>query len=524
MTDSPKYREVNLTLYKSIAGSIRKTSKPVKDIETLPGGEITAEGDCSVSINIKNIQLRGWSDSTLSNSLSDQFMSTLICGHFHINLDQESHIRVDGTRIDIPTESHFSGTYQDEESIAGIECTVFKNGYISLVIRLLIPSDVTEIDFLKWLKRPDQIKKTDSQVTLSNIYKNSITLREKRGMDAGPINVAAYYIAHALDPFIDRALERLELEKINFFENGAVEHPWGQWSRPYVGTIYRDFNTPGQDQIPQQPISEKSCRLIIASGRTTPEFYENFSHPRKFLKKKERNVYGSGGNIVFVGSRGWCVWEQGPHNKLMFRLGVVEMTHFVIMALETSLRARRKYMHELQKKGNQIVRDLNLNIYENQGHNAIRSVPWSTRIGKIFSKAKHIMSKHPEGGGDQRYGPHDDILKTTKFIEQAYALAPFDDGATVLVSHLKGHTARAAAIRYERLKHFDATDRAARNALEHYVSGLNSAISYLQSPMVQWTEQLYDATWKLFYATWIIGGLSVFAGASLLMLELTKQH
>jgi hypothetical protein len=485
----PDYIEVNLTLYKSIAGSIASSRNPPNHtmVVTLPRALnlniIDSADGCGVNVIVKDIELRGWIGSTLSNLLSDQFMSRLICGHFHINLSQGSVAVVDRVTLPMPIESHFTGIYANEESIAGIECTVFRNGYVGLVIRFVIPNDVDENTLLDWIKRPDQLEKLNTVTNLSEIVVSSVSSRRPRRLDAGRLNVIGYYIAHRLDPILKVAFDALGLECIDFSESidATAEGPWSRWTRPYVGIIFRgvpvDLNKasdPNQDAVP---------RLIIASGRTTPEFYYEFSEPREYLNEQNRNAYGSGGSVVFVASRGWCVWEGGNQNRVLFRLDVIEMTHFVIMALETSLRRRRKFIYEIQVRGTKGINILNLDI---------------SRRWDLSSLVKHFVRRRSFKNVAEiwRIGGlvHDNTLQTTKFIGECYVLAPFDDGTSVLLPHLKTHTARIAAIRYEALKFFHDTDRSARDVLTHYVAGLNSALSYLQSPMYQFTARLYYFT------------------------------
>jgi len=486
---NPEYIEINLTMYKSIGGpiaAVRPHRRENRTIE-LPDGMIrsVSEGahDCDIAMSVRNIELRGWRDSTLAKLLSDQFMARLICGHFHINIEDGSNVKIGGVKLIIPTVADFASIYTDEDSIAGIECTVFGNGYLGLVIRFRAPSNVDMHEMLDWIKRPDQLEKLDSTAQLADLLTTSVITRSRRGLDTGKLDILGYHIAHKIDHILVEAIKELKKDiglEIRYFGEKietTPDGPWDKWSRPYVGVILRGQRLKelhDKTASASDPAFAEVYRLIIASARTTPEFYDEFIEPAKFLS--ERNSYGSGGSVVLIGARGWCVWDGKVHNIVLFRLGVVEMVHFVIMEIETSLRIRRKFIYEIQGRGNKYITNLRLNITSR-----------SKVLGFLSAMVRFVRGKY-EGAA------HRNIMVAAKFIGQCYAFAPFDDGASVLLSHLKTHTARSAAVRYKTLKFFDSTDRASREVLAHYVSGLNSAISYLQAPMYRVTKLLLFAT------------------------------
>jgi hypothetical protein len=253
-----------------------------------------------------------------------------------------------------------------------------------------------------------------------------------------------------------------------------------QRSRPYVGVLFR-LN----DAIERKLRNDESIqKYVIAAGRPTPAFVTSFQSPGKYLESGLRNIYGGGKSIVFIGRRGWCVFDGRDHHPDAFRLGVVETTHFVITAIDTTARALRRFATAVHAEGVPIFQQLNMAVnYMVSGLRGRKEC-----AAAVFRSAPKILEFSPGVKGwlerslaiaSPFFVFRVTVARATSFMARARLISPCEDMAGLLATHVISHTGRAAVRRYKELTDFDDLVKASRENMANYTQFLKTSADYL---------------------------------------------
>lgn len=419
---------------------------------------------------------REWRTSELSYFIRPDFLKEILVSHFHIPLSIPA-VRVRAHREDVfPSEtSPFSFMPADSfatthDSIGPLECTVFANGHMAVVLRLKNADDVPATALVSLLRHPE------------------FSAHGRRaGLTAGRLVEKAIEIVQSQEPVIASCLDALHMEQVTLRTGRWTPLPpitpgllIGARSRPYVGVLFSHDTLAPSTPSERQEIE----RFVVAVGRPTPAFVTSFQGAADYLRSGARNVYGAGESIVFIGRRGWCVFDGKDHNPDSFRLGVIETTHFVIMALDTGVRALRQFTLHVHEHGAPRFRQLNIAVnYMTRGfrgrtacfRNAI--VPRTTGLdfednhrGRLHRVAAAISPVFPFRRA---------VAQATAFLARARLVSPCEDMSGLLATHLTSHTGRAAVERYKGLTDFDELVSASRKVMANYTAFLRTSSDYL---------------------------------------------
>lgn len=459
--------EIVFTMYFPLADALDKSSNNMGEKDSLP-----ADG---------KIIFRPWWKSELSHYVSDGFLTSLQIEHFHITPpSKDVGVQLTGKNFENTAKTIYfvwpKAFYVGEEdaqcnSIAAIECTVFKNGYLALVLRVQNKDKITAEELLDLIRHPELVHLSTNIGTTHTEEANSESLEETViTLNSGDLVIKLYTFAEQLEADIRTAVKRSNIKHLAFESGEWSQLPdfrpiYGKlgerWTRPYVGVFFSLSKT-GRELEEDELLRVQ--RFVIAAGRATPSFLEKFVDPAPYLATGNRNVYGTGGSIVFIGRRGWCVYGAGEHNPGAFRLGVIESTHFVIMALESAARSRRKYTKKIHTIGSPVFRDLNIAVKKMVASNRGLSINPS-RLRQQYKAEKNFRTE---------------VSKATEFLARARLVSPCEDVSSLLEAHLTSHTGRAAMLRFRELTRLDQLDQGARDMMANYTAFLKTSADYLR--------------------------------------------
>lgn len=408
-------------------------------------------------------------DSDLSRySSSDNFITETFAAHFH-GTDQTA---------DLPNYfAELDGAFQWSLEPPGIpdllpsyhfiECTLFKNGILAVVLRLKNSKILSYGQYVELIARPEHLADSPGASPIVRrpgpLVEAIWTLMPKIEIKLfnflNHLSIRAITIEDGtempLEFSTDTSKRPGETSKIETNGRTILCHRLGR-SRPYVGTVAqlkevnpRDDSTQGlvtsiadeqKSTRERKEREEELQRLAIACARTTPHFLDHFNDPRSYLNEGEprRNIYLPGPSIVFIGRRGWaCLqMEAGDRDRgVVFHLGVVETVLFVIQALSSSVRAVRRFRKEL------------------------------------------IITGEKEGVGllaERKISP-EKIQNFTNFLAKARLNSPLDDMSTLLRSYLLTHTGIAAVARLRHLHEHEKLLEDTRSTMTNYSSFLQIA-------------------------------------------------
>jgi len=458
------------------------------------GGPLKSVNSSTDTPEIPGIEFRQWHKSELSHYISENFIGKLIINHFHITPPQ------DLITVDIPEawspygEKHclvfpniFLKANNDgpHKSIAAAECTIFKNGYLSVILRLNNHGLINIHDVLELIKHPEfveyEFQKDDGQDHPKGRF----------GLSCGPLITEIWsQMGSYFEPKIQEVLKRLNLEELNFKTGAWCKFEWDRIERrknqgeisttntskeqikqqtsleklrrpPYVGIFFSLDHLeiiPSHTETPSSPNTlsrEIIERFVIAAGRVTPSFLYNFNNPHEYLSSENRNVYGQGNSIVFIGRRAWCVFDCREQNYDAFRLGVIETAHFVITVIQTSALTHRRFSIFAHEEGSKIFQDLNLAIT-----NMFKSK--TIFLGIVPNYFKKC------------------IAKGTSFLARARLVSPCEDMASLLESYLTSQTGQAALKRCQNLTGLEHLAGISREMMASYTSFLKTSSDYLE--------------------------------------------
>jgi len=418
-----------------------------------------------------------WQRSIQSNYVSNRFLEQMQVGHFHV--DHDSDIVVSEVKNSsnqhvnlIPflwsDSFHLERSGISHRSIAPIEATVFQNGYVALVMRVTNAKPIDAKTVLRLIKHPEFVLQDVKDINegIRNRNGKPITGFADPGLIAGELIRVLYCQLERLEEKVQGAVACLDIESLS--ESDGKWHDIGEvdidrkqsgkrWTRPYVGV---HFKRPIFEADDVGKPEEIIARFVIASGRSTPPFFEEFERPLEHLNSEGRNVYGSGGSIVYVAKRGWAVYNSGHQNALSFAFGVVEITHLTLMAIETASRSRRRFLQFINRNGNSIFQELNARVKNMVDLKARRTI-------NLF-KMRRAMKEFERA-----------VSQSTSFLVHMRLISPCDDVSSHFELHLLTHTGRAAAKRYKDLMKFRDLDEGCRAAIENYSEFLKTSSDYL---------------------------------------------
>ena len=301
---------------------------------------------------------RDWRNSELATYFSEGFLEQLLVTHFHIPTSEQPFIVKPHSTDVINGEEgpfHFSvfeslkhvsgdGVF---DSIAALECTMFKSGYMSAILRFVNDTPVPGTSLISLIRHPEF----------------SAQARPSAGLSAGALVEKAVKTIQRYEKEMAEHFRGTDLQMLSLGSGQWTAYPVDnkflrQRSRPYVGVIFKLDKNFRRTRSNIEAIQ----KFVIAAGRPTPAFVTSFQSPGKYLDSGLRNVYGGGNSIVFIGRRGWCVFDGRDHHPDAFRLGVVETTHLVITAIDTASRALRRFATDVHKEGVPIFQQLNMAV------------------------------------------------------------------------------------------------------------------------------------------------------------------
>ena len=239
---------------------------------------------------------------------------------------------------------HLKEDRSSHDSIAPIEITVFSNGYVALVIRVTNVNYISDFTVLDLIKHPEFV--LDDQ----KLFESELTTENGQpGLKSGDLIKVLYETVTNIHKEVMSYISREKIEILSF-ENGSWEEfsgieldtsvPGKRWTRPYIGVHFR----PSEKWDESDDTNDSIKCFVVAAGRSTPQFLQGFDEVHDYLEAGKRNVYGAGGSIVYVGRRGWCVFNSGNQNSLSFTFGIVEIAHLSLMTIDTATRSRRRFL------------------------------------------------------------------------------------------------------------------------------------------------------------------------------------
>jgi len=445
-----------------------------------------------------HIHFRDLSSTHASAYFSDQFLSEIILTQFQISIENERAMN-DELLIQLHegntqfTDCPFalSEEYEAYEGISSIEVTIWKYGFVSLNVRLQNEETLSAEQLLDAICHPELIRRRS----------------DSHGQKIGELLVHAEFFRHKIDRVIVHALKELKLRRLTF-ESGQWEvlPEYGRverltCSRPYIGTIISKTAIVGESGLSdeQKEIMEK--HLVVAAGRTTPAFLNQFDHVGRYLDK--RNIYGASGSIVYIARRGWCVLDYDERDKMAFRFGVVEAVHIVINIINTAARAQRLFTRAIHNEGAFVFEQLNIKVKQmvsspsstlswrgqlrswmkkdENGHNTIKEIRQEQKILK--------MEKHEAAAEFSKW-----IAEATSFMARARLVSPFGDLTELLEAHLLANTSRTAVLRCKYLTGLDNLRSISQEMMKNYTAFLRTSSNYLNLIAAQNTDRTRKST------------------------------
>ena len=417
---------------------------------------------------------RNWTESETASYISQSFLKKIVLTHFHISKNDLQKIKysvsaeIDNNKYEFRLFAH-----NEFNDIGPIECTIFKNGYLSLIVRLINGSKIKDSEISHFLRQPDRVNKdTAYQQRLND--KGEI---KKEGYDENPgeLVIIGTLIAEQIEILLAKILTGLGFkyteETKSFLENAkkieiTSERLKKQRSRPYVGLTFR---LPEEDLTNEESDIDFIRKFVVSVGRTTPIFLNGFKNVKEYLGTEERNMYGPGGNIVYIGKRGWCVYDSKKQNAKTFRRGVIEMTHFVIITTIASSRARRRFAAYVLSKGDEIFPSL---------MRSLMSITNSNDKASSFCPISWIKNRTERKKAEREY--NDLVATATSFLASAMLNSPFEDEHDMLEAYLQTHTARNSVKRCLKLTYTNELDEYCKSRISTYLDLLKLNEAYLK--------------------------------------------
>lgn len=455
--------EFTFTFYYPLDGPLR--DKPINKDDS----PLKAQGT--------GVERRLWEDSELAHYVSSNFMGELILGHFHIDPSEIDHKKTNFAR-NFSYAKNFLDSDQNNlhTSIAPIECTLFRNGYLSVIVRLRNDVDISFAHVLEYIKHPELVRHNFNATQHDDPVAGSLR--------SGVLINSIWKEMQFIETVIAEEISKWKIEGVNFqtgewksLRSDEINNSFSEMNRPtpYVGLLFQLPNysisnnfaeDSSQDDSPENKIISRTTlkRFIIAAGRTTPSFLDDFNDPNGYLSEENRNVYGQGNSIIFIGLRGWCSFDFKEQNPHAFRLGVIETTHFVITAIRTSALARRRFCELVHHQGTAIFQELNNCI-----NRMVRSGLWVRFAGFFWTPLDF----------------KENVAKATSFLARARLVSPCEDMASLLEAHLTSQTSQVALKRCSQLTGLSTLAGTARDLIASYSSFLKTSADYLTVKTLQ---------------------------------------
>jgi len=466
------------------------------------GHQITGNNESDWKDNIRKI-FKGlvhekpdrWSVD-VAHTLRNEFIEQILIDHFHLDPeaifnDQEFSIYEDGEggytfenkKGFINKEFKFKlGCRVQKESTddswnfhppGAIECFLFKNGHLTVTLKLINSSAIPAHDVVALIRQPDLIKARPEIKRVGLLVRKSEKLLD----------------------VIEKTLEKILLHsKIEKIKSGnmdgynkipiipetprnnsemADEEEDRVRSIPYLGIAFGFQDSVSEDI---EALNMAIKRFVISAARATPAFLNSFTNPDSYLASENRNAYIPGDSIVYIAKRGWCVFDAGVQDNKVFYNNVIETTNLAILLTYSTQRTWYQYYRFLKDNGRPYFDKLNEYVIELvKSERAVkeqkRSIP--QRIKKFYC---HIVN-----GNGYLKNCKDAIADATGFIAKARILAPSSRMSQLFVAHMMSHTARAAVRRCEYICHLVEIEDAASRTLTNYSNSLKIAASHFQS-------------------------------------------
>jgi hypothetical protein len=437
------------------------------------------------------------------------------------------------------------GVPEPVDSYDFLECTVFENGVVSVVLRFTNRDAIDDVDYVAAIARPEFLRSDRSRskdppgallIEAERLVHNAIEPRlasclntlgltgvhidgglerpiEVRAIgvpredDSQPVPFSArvgVHIHHGETIDVTPALDR------NVRPGGVILHRL-RASRPFVGTVatlptapdvvtlrqrvaaelLEDMRSEREWRIPRdgnKVLRERVYRFAIAAARTTPRFLEDFAHLAEYwTEKPPRDAYDPGPSIVFIGRRGWvCMKMESRRDTRAFHLGVVETVLFVLQAVHASFRATRRFVEQIKRRGDAAALKLNETL-SHMTYRGWQRPSWSWRLASRFGvsaiwKTKDAVAEPDDVRPRSVAGnTRDVILEFTAFLARARLTAPTDDMSTLVRSYLETHTGIASVRRIKLLLEYDRQVENAREMIANYAASLQGANQYWTS-------------------------------------------
>ena len=423
----------------------------------------------------KSYIFRDWKNSEASHYLRNSHLEDLLLDHFHmdvnhifntnITVNPECLIENKNIKYQFSIDSSYY-TRQDGEnsdSIAAIECSILKNGQLFITVRFISTSDeIPSYDVIDLIKKPEFIK---SQGNIDEV---------------GGLIKKANEVIGKIENYLLEILNIKQLKRYRFDAHGDInahnslisEAELNEFllsrSRPYIGVLFR-FSNLSYDQIQHQIPSIR--RFVIAASRTTPVFTTRFIDENEYLYN--RDIYNPGRSIVFIGRRGWCIFDSEEQDRQTFMLGTVESTQLVVLAIHATARSWRKYIKDSNKIGEIVYQELHETIDQ-------FITDFSVKGRKKFIEK---------------------LGSATSFLAMARLVSPEKGISRLLEAHVMSHTARSAVRRCEDLTHLRELEKVSNERMDEYLDFMKTAENYLQVKSTEYTEINLSKTQKILYLT-----------------------
>ncbi len=408
---------------------------------------------------------REWRTSELSHYIEPRLLKRLTLDHFHI-LVQQVHrndwpIRAESGRPVPPGDSRrlhdfrpisaFMGSDgHRHESLAPVECSIFPNGFISLVVRMENVNPIDCRDILDLTRHPEH----DGRF----------------GLHSGDlVQKAQGYVESKLEPILFETLRRMEARLLTVKD--------GRWVRleelitsldmfrtlrlpqPHVGIVFSMKDGEGAPLMPT-PSRDAILRFVIGAFRTTPAFFEAFEpDPMQYLRENLRDVYGAGESVVAVGSRGFCAYDAEPRTRrAAFRFGVIETGHYIVNAVRGGAETRVRYVHDIDSEA------------------------------KTLDDLEGLLVKIAEKGWAtprQWWRLRGRKAAAVTLLARARRAFP-DDDATKMLATVGSHTGKRFYRRMNDLTSFENRVRDSERKLHDLHMSLDNAREYTRSQMLRW--------------------------------------
>lgn len=416
---------------------------------------------------------------------SDNYPERLVVSHLHVNDDNKAIKQIKKDTKSKLDELGFDFAQkpigvEKLSSYSWLECTLFYNGILSVVLRLQskenndeAKDDFSASKYLDYISRPEYVRNLKPDPPCGALIEAAWNIFEKLEIQIcnllNSLNLDAVQLSNGISNKLkvitrEQACCEISEGETKYWKtkkgktkcwktknNDKIIRHCLRRSRPYIGS----FIKLGKDEDVDDAVAkdkteeERLMRLAVACARTTPEFLNNFRNPEKYLHDTPpmRNIYYPGKCIVFIARRGWvCIQREERNNQEAFLLGVIEVVLFIIQATLSSVRATRRYAQELideSKKMNKLLHDLNESKKKNK-----------------FSFMNFSTNK---------------IQKCAEFVARARLSSPANDISSLMESHINTHTGIAAAIRLNQLTFHDDLKNKVNDILKNYDNFLEQA-------------------------------------------------